>query len=132
MAGQGGVHALLVTSVLVVYRAHHGELLGMLGDHRNMLAKLDAGGGGGDGLELSAEGCGRIRLGIEGLVVAHAAPGVYDDAGLRLARERCGRVRLRLEEGGQGQSGQPHTGTKEVATRMLQAQHKSIKNLPAE
>ena len=101
MAGHVDVHAGTVTAVAMVHGPHQRELLRMLGQLRQVFAVIDARRGGGDVLENSADFRGRLRLGVEGLVMAHAAPSVHDNARLGLALGRARAACLGLQKRGQ-------------------------------
>ena len=102
VAGHIHVHGRAVAAMLVMHRAHNGELVRVLGQHREVFAEMNAGRGGLDVLEFPADFRGRFRLGVERFVMAHATPRVDDDARLGFAL-RCGRTGSGLEIRGQRQ-----------------------------
>ena len=87
-----------------------------------MLAKLHPRGRGRDGLEFTTQIDRSLRLGIEGLEVAHAAPSVDDDAGLGRGGRREGGV-TGLQKSREGKTGQTHARTQKIPSRMTDTQH---------
>ena len=106
-----------------MHRPHNGELVRVLGQHREVFAEMNAGRGGLDVLEFTADFRGRFRLGVERFVMAHATPRVDDDARLGFAL-RCGRAGGGLEIRGQRQPSQSHACAQEISSTMVQAQHR--------
>ena len=91
------VHALLVATLFVIYRAYDRKLVRMFRDQRDVFAKMNARGGGLDMLKLATKFRRSLRLRVKRLEVAHAAPRVNNDAGLRRTPARS-RSRLSLEK----------------------------------
>src|SRR6185436_14815967 len=85
MAGEVPVGRGAVARRAVMDAADDGQLTGVAGDAGEVFGKFHAADGGADGPELAADVAGGLGLGVEGVEVAHPAPGEEDDAGLRLA-----------------------------------------------
>ncbi len=73
VAGHNPVRAAAVAAVAVGERAHHGQLVGVLGHLRKDAAELDARQTSGDVADGAAELDGRVRLGVEGFDLRGAA-----------------------------------------------------------
>ena len=58
-----------VPAVVGAHGAHQGVTVGALGEHRQVLADLQAGGARGDQLELAAHLRGRLGLEVEAVLV---------------------------------------------------------------
>ncbi len=63
-----------VAGVLRIVAADDAELVGLPGQPRQVLNEADAGQGRRDGVELAADFRGRLRLGVEGVMMAGPAP----------------------------------------------------------
>ena len=113
MAGDHPVDAAGVIGVLVAERTHHGELVHLAGELRQVLAHPDAGHVAVDGLEFAADLGRGVGLHVEGVVVRGAAVQKNDQARLRLAEDCVARLLvagglgLALEQLGQRQAEQP-------------------------
>jgi len=60
-------------------RADDGVAMGLAGEEREVLADLEAGDGGGDGLEFAADFGGGVELEIEGVLMGRSAGQVDHD-----------------------------------------------------
>ena len=81
MSGHVHIHALLMPTMFVIYRADDGELVRMPGDQRDVLAKMDTRRSGLDVFEFTPNFRRRLRFGVKRLVMTHATPGIEDNAG---------------------------------------------------
>ena len=108
MPGHHQVVGDAVAAVLRVVAADDAELVGLLGQERQVLGDADAGQGRRDGAELAADLGRSVGLGVEGVVVTRPALHPQEDTaggllfGIGLA-VRGGQA-LQAEEAGQSQT----------------------------